>query len=389
VKDKLQFVEGLRGFAALIVIFQHLVLMFYPALYTGTAANAHFSNPFLEHNISLSPLNILYNGNFAVCLFFVLSGFVLSFKYFKTNQPHIVLEYAIKRYFRLFIPVAFSILFVIAALAITAPNILGLEIYTNGGDWLKGLFTEKPNMPDVLYNMFIDVFVNGNNKYNPVLWTMGVEFLGSMMLFAALMLMHFVNRKDIVLLVIIVFLVFSKYYFYAAFFAGALISLYYIKEVEVKKTNYLLNTLLLIAGIYFASYPTAWQYLQESIYSPLLILKIDLMNFSLVLGSVLIFLMVTKSKIAQGIFSMTIFRFLGQISFSSYLIHLVILVIVSSKLFPIFIITNSYFVSFIFCASISMVIIFAFSWLVYKFIDQKSILVSNKITKIILGILNK
>jgi peptidoglycan/LPS O-acetylase OafA/YrhL len=394
-KSKLQFVEGIRGFAALIVVFQHLVLMFYPTLYTGDISTSHYSAT-LEHGISTTPLNILYNGNFAVCLFFVLSGFVLSYKYFKTNDTKVLIEYSVKRYFRLFFPIAFSILLVLALLAIFKPDFKSLESYTKAGEWLTGQFSDEINFLAVIYNMFIDVFANGNNKYNPVLWTMGIEFLGSLMLFASLMLMHRINKKEIVLVMIIAFLVFTKNYFYSAFFAGALICKMYVQQNETFKTNHpfdklraaLLNFLLLVFGLYFGSYPTAWQYLESSIYSPLLVLKIDLMNFSLVLGSVLIILMVTKSKLAQKLFSLAPFRFLGKISFSNYLIHFIILITVCNLLFVQFISSMGYNKAFLMSTGISMLIILVFSWVVYKLVDQKSIALSDKITQKILNYLS-
>lgn len=389
MREKLQFIEGIRGFAALIVIFQHLVLMFYPTLYTGTVERSHFLDPAMEHQIAISPLSIFYNGNFAVCLFFVLSGFVLSYNYFQTNNSRLLLEASIKRYFRLLIPIAFSIVFTIVLIAIFRPNTIYLEKFTYGGDWLKGLFSEKPTFFGVLYNMFIDVFVTGNNKYNPVLWTMGIEFLGSVLLFAVLMLSHSVRKKGIVLLAMALFLTFSGYYFYSAFFLGALISFGFVQKTDEQKPKIWLNIVLLVFGLYFGSYPTSWQYLKESIYLPLQFFEISLMNFSLVLGSALLIFLASRSQIFQKVFSLAIFRFLGKISFSSYLIHLVIVLIVSCSLFPWFIQSFSYPKSFLLCALISISITYAISWLVYKLIDKPSVKLSNLISRKTIEFLNK
>ena len=382
-KSKLQFVEGIRGFAALIVVFQHLVLIFYPTLYYGDMSQAHYS-AVLEQTIATTPLNVFYNGSFAVCLFFVLSGFVLSYKYFKTNDTKILIEYSVKRYFRLFFPVAFSILFVILMLTIFNPDFKSLEAHTKARDWLTGLFTDERSFGSVLYNLFVEVFFNGNNKYNPVLWTMGIEFLGSLMLFATLLLIHNIRKKEIVLIVIFIALILSKNYFYSAFFAGALICKFYLQQSESLKPNYLINFLLITFGIYFGSYPTAWQYLENSVYAPLLWLKIDLMDFSRVLGAVLIICMITKSKFAQNLFSLAPFRFLGKISFSNYLIHFVILITVSNLIFMHFISGLGYNKAFLGTVLISLLILFAFSWIFYKLVDQKSIALSDKITQKIL-----
>lgn len=387
--NKLIFVEGLRGFAALIVIFQHLVLMYYPTLYTGNPASAHFYNTEFESTIAISPLNIFYNGNFAVCLFFVLSGFVLSYRYFKSNDLHVLVDYSIKRYFRLLIPVTFSILFVIIILQIFKTDLLLLNEKTMSGPWLTGLFSDQPNVMDVIYNIFIDVFINSNNKYNPVLWTMGVEFLGSLLLFASLFLVHYVKRKSLLLMIITLCLLLSRYYFYAAFLAGALICINYLNPSKAKGSPLLVNSILIVAGIYFASYPTAWQFIEHSIYAPLSVLKIGIMDLSLVTGSVLIILAISRSVSLQKLFSFGVFRFLGKISFSSYLIHLVILVTLSNRLFMYFEPQMKYHYAFMISAVISISVIFILSWIVYKLIDQKAVILSNQISKKILSVLNK
>ncbi len=387
MKDKLQFLEGIRGFAAIIVVFQHFVLLFYPALYTGNFSQAHFS-PEFEHLAAITPLNIFYNGNLAVSLFFVLSGFVLSYKYFKSNDVNVLIEYSVKRYFRLLIPVAFSILFVFVLLSIFSPDIKSIAAVTGNAEWVNGIFNAQPTFGDVLYNMFIDVFVNGNNKYNPVLWTMGIEFLGSLMLFATLILTHNMKRKEWVFYSVIVFLIISQYYFYSAFFAGALICRTFLNPTTGKKSQ-LVNTALFIVGIYFASHSTAWQHTVQSIYAPLLLLKMDLMNLSLVVGSVLLILFISRSVLAQKFFSLGIFRFLGSISFSNYLVHLVLIVVIADLVFLKLLPTNGYNKAFAASAAVSLLTVFIFSWFVYFFIDKKSIVFSNKTAKGILSFLGR
>ena len=54
-------------------------------------------------------LSILWNGNFAVCIFFVLSGYVLSRPYYFGNRLETLRERHLKRYLRLSIPIAASV----------------------------------------------------------------------------------------------------------------------------------------------------------------------------------------------------------------------------------------------------------------------------------------
>lgn len=107
---KIRYLDGLRGLAAFQVVFHHFILAFYPALFLGAADNPNHMAAGWEAFGSGSFLNLFWDGNFAVCIFFVLSGFVLSHKFFVRKESKIVTESAVKRYFRLAIPVAFSVL---------------------------------------------------------------------------------------------------------------------------------------------------------------------------------------------------------------------------------------------------------------------------------------
>src|SRR4051794_11019896 len=92
---KILSLESIRGLAALAVVFCHCVNGFYPTLRKAAAPPG---------------TQLWQNGEFAVRLFFVLSGFVLSLSYFR--QPSLVTlrSAAVRRYFRLLLPIAGSVL---------------------------------------------------------------------------------------------------------------------------------------------------------------------------------------------------------------------------------------------------------------------------------------
>ena len=70
--------DGIRGIACLIVLISHFMQFFLPSVFVQNQID-HYG----EKYISETPFNILYNGHFAVMLFFVLSGMVLSIPFFK------------------------------------------------------------------------------------------------------------------------------------------------------------------------------------------------------------------------------------------------------------------------------------------------------------------
>ena len=98
--------EGLRGLAALMVVASHYVHAFYPSLATG---NMGFQHMTYEDNIYGTPLTLAFAGTFAVAIFFVLSGFVLTIGFFQTKKIDIIKKLASKRYLRLMLPALASI----------------------------------------------------------------------------------------------------------------------------------------------------------------------------------------------------------------------------------------------------------------------------------------
>lgn len=88
-KDKIKYIEGIRGLAAIIVVLHHYTLAFYPALNFGDSNQTNFGNGSLELLFANTPLNLIYNGGFAVSVFFILSGFVLSNAYHQSQNAHI------------------------------------------------------------------------------------------------------------------------------------------------------------------------------------------------------------------------------------------------------------------------------------------------------------
>src|ERR1035437_10886835 len=100
---KISYLEGIRGLAALLVFFHHFSLAFYPAFFTHDPGASHLNG--LEVQYGTSVFSVFSNGNFCVCIFFVLSGFVLSRKYFQSNTFSVLLSGAQRRFVRLYIPI--------------------------------------------------------------------------------------------------------------------------------------------------------------------------------------------------------------------------------------------------------------------------------------------
>ena len=86
--SKIAYLDGIRGIASLLVVLHHFFLAFYIAYFSFDPGASNLRG--LEIKYGQSVFSVLSNGHFCVCVFFVLSGFVLSRKYFQTNDFQVI-----------------------------------------------------------------------------------------------------------------------------------------------------------------------------------------------------------------------------------------------------------------------------------------------------------
>lgn len=379
-KHKLRHIEGIRGLAAVIVVFHHYTLAFYPALNYGESNQTHFGNGSVELLFARTPLNLFYNGGFAVCIFFILSGYVLSNNYHKTQNPIILTHYSIKRYFRLFVPVSVTIIlaYLFIKMGFMSNNELGT--ITKGGDWLVGSFTQSGGLFDVIKNMFVDVFFFKDNKYNPVLWTMTYELLGSLLLFSFLLIIHPIKHKTKLYVALILILFITQNNFYAAFILGALLNKYIIQKQQTTIPKWLL-ALCFIIGLFFSSYPICND-ITKTIYRFITIPFLINYEFYHVVGSFILMFVILHSTILKDILSSRVFSFIGKISFSFYLLHFIILCSFSCYLFKIFYPMYNYNTSVLLSFLCSVPVMIVTSIFYYQWIDRAGIKFSEKVLRV-------
>lgn len=82
--EKINYLNGLRGVAAINVMIMHFFVALAPAMVYGSKYPSHFGS--LDQIFSTTPLGLIGAGNFSVCIFFVLSGYVLTQKFSKQKK---------------------------------------------------------------------------------------------------------------------------------------------------------------------------------------------------------------------------------------------------------------------------------------------------------------
>lgn len=378
---KLFYLDGIRGLAALAVVISHYIQVFYPAALNGSNQQAHFKwDIWYGH----SPINLFYNGQFAVCLFFVLSGYVLSVKMFEKDLDsetfqRLLQSSALRRYIRLAVPAAVSVFFVYLAIVTSSFHLH--EIWgTTLTDMKKDYYALDTNVYTVMKAAIFDPFFRFEaHPYNPVLWTMSYELLGSFFIFGFVALFGRVKKRWIVYLLLSFALI--QTYFVAFLWGMLLADLLKQKWTQGK----IKAVLVLLMGIYLGSAP--YTSLIGTMYAPIEIgtriinqwirFNIDPRLLARTLGAAMILFALLRLRVMQYVLGCEILSYLGKISFSLYLIHFTFLNTFSAFLFSRLIHRFSYNFAYAITFVVSMIPLFILSHYYMKYIDQGAIKLSH------------
>lgn len=364
--SKIGYLDGIRGIAAFVVVLNHMVALFYPGFYGGVI---HTSNS-LETTLRNSPFYVFINGHFAVCLFFILSGFVLSYKFFNTWDKEVIREAVIKRYFRLVIPVVFSIF--LAYLFMEIGLFYNQEaVLITQSNW--GVFWNfEPEFIPMLKDAFVDTFINYSpGTYNMVLWTMTHEFIGSLVVFAILFIVSGFKKKQRFIFYILA-IIYYRHAYTSGFIVGMMMCDYYCNINWKFFKNEIFSWILFISGLLIGSY-----YLKiDSVLQPGFV---DMEKSYFLIGGTMVIFGLLNSDILQKFFSIKPILWLGQISFSMYIIHLLIFGTFSCyvfvKIYGIF----NYNMAFLITIIPSLIIMFISSHYIHRYMDMGGVKLSKKV----------
>ena len=203
---KLDCLEALRGLAAVAVVFWHLVFAFWPG-YNSRGGPQWEAAPPWHRAVIRYGFRYLSDGQIAVSIFFVLSGVVLSLSYFRGSRS--LSSAAVRRYPRLMIPVLVTVVFTFLLMRsgsmatqeagrfmeqeqgfVEAPTAPSGQSYA----WLRSHFNFRPSFRGAIEEGVVGVFARFP-RYDPELWTMPTELMGSFLVFASLAIFgHLRNR---------------------------------------------------------------------------------------------------------------------------------------------------------------------------------------------------
>jgi peptidoglycan/LPS O-acetylase OafA/YrhL len=199
-------IDGIRGWAAICILFFHLIWETFGLVVDG------YRSP---------TLSVLLDGPLAVFIFFVLSGDALSSQYTQSARVTISARQVLKRYFRLTGPILFSslVLYLLMRFGLTFNQTAATIVKRE--DWF-GLFIRlTPDLFAMLDFSTNIVYVNHTlqNSYNPFLWPMSFELIGSFFVFFLGFVYNKIRPREF-LAFMIAFYLFEKGSLYSLFFIG-------------------------------------------------------------------------------------------------------------------------------------------------------------------------
>jgi peptidoglycan/LPS O-acetylase OafA/YrhL len=341
ITGRFEHLDGLRGILALVVIMCHGLNTFDLALETGDPASSHSH---WDIWLSGAPFQPQIAAHLAVCLFFVMSGFVLIGAFDSAKMG--VVPLLVKRYTRLAIPVTcaciFSFLLLDAGL-MANHQIAGIT----RSAWLSEQFQQTPSLLAAFQEGAWGTFVHSSNvskTYDSSLWTMQIELAGSIgMLLACCAVKRLtstVRARKMTYIVLFSALCVGLFESYLGLFAaGALIRYVLPDGYRPLNNRPKLAMALSIFGIFLGTIPVSqavWPIFRifPSLTAPgWMPWPVQGAAFWHMVGAVLMVVALQSSPAIQGFLKSQTCQWLGAISFPLYLIHIPILMSLGSHIF--------------------------------------------------------
>ena len=224
--------DGLRGILCCIVVIHHFRCGFFPCAVFGPNAE-WVTNPREVCDEDTSQpyfVPLLYpfvNGTFAVAVFFVMSGFVLSQRLLFRDSIELTsgdsdtrISFhqrmklaAAKRFFRLLFPVAAALVFA-DVLGFFRFHISAAEL--SHSRWMLLYGPLKPSFPLGLFQQILSGVWQGTCTLNNSIWTMQWELFGSFLVFGLVAVLRESKYKKMILGALCFYLVLPSSYIFSS-----------------------------------------------------------------------------------------------------------------------------------------------------------------------------
>lgn len=354
----ISYLDSTRGIAALSVVLLHFLVITYPMVIYGSSGK-------WEDCFMFFPFSFFISGRSAVCLFFILSGFVLSYRFIgERGFKWKIIESIIKR------PARLSGVIIFTQLPL-------LSFFFTKDFWTRGIFADYYIFLKAWYNVF-SVFFSTNCIYsitNPPLWTIYFELWGSLITFGICFLIGNINKYIRLIIALLLFVYFMRDY-YCAFILGIVIADLH-KNWNIAwfiKYKNMISWFVIVPAVILFSYPayldTRIQYWTNVQY---------IMDGYMMIGAILMFVFIMCNDKIKILLEYKPFVFIGNISYSVYVIHWLLITYYAIDIYNFIIcfIASNNCLAFFIAFAIILTIIILESYLIDKFIDKPCIKIAS------------
>ena len=300
--NRIEYLDSLRGLAAISVVLSHFVLAY------GLDTKSKLLN--------FSPFHIFYDGFAAVTFFFVLSGYVLTLS-LKNKNELVLGSFYLKRIFRIMPAYIFTLIISFGFYYFYK------TIHTNpdSSSWINSFWGKPLDFTNFVKQLIFILPSNGFAELVCQNWSLKVEMQFSFLIPFLYLTYRYTNF----------FFLFSFPIYLFNFSLGIILAMNqdYILETFIelkKKYNIILFCIAIL--MYTYRYTIPWYYYYFLRERSTILSNNDLTWFITGVGSFLILLQSFTTPLLQKILKLNFFKFIGRISYSIYLTHLIVIIFI-------------------------------------------------------------
>lgn len=371
--EKLDYIDGLKVLACLMIFNFHFINAFYCGIYSLNPADFHA--PAVEYILGSTPLNLLAGGKFGVRIFMTLSGFFVGYRFFTTGDERSLTNGAVKKYFRLIFPIVL-VNIAIYILMLTgcfknaeASALTGCEVFFGNYNQFA------PNLFAAIKEAVIGCFVTGANQYNGPLWFIYYEFFGTLLIAGILALFGKYRSRYVAYALGALLLIRTDF---LPFILGCVVcdltysDYKWLRKITDQKW---LMWITLIVGAFLGSFPPIGERYEGTIYEyfPAKVL------FFYIVGAAMVLFALLHLKAPKKLLGNKVFVWFNRYSYGFYLVHFTVLCTFACGMYLLLHDRMNYYVLTFLIYITSFVLTTFIAWLINRFVEKPGMKLANKV----------
>ncbi|MDE7223326.1 MAG: acyltransferase family protein [Acetatifactor sp.] len=325
---RITWIDGLKGIACLLIFTHHFALEYFNGAYFGPEAESRL--PFgIDVRLSYEPYGMLLNGNFWVCVFITLAAFLTAFsvlRYCDGNWQEKISGMIIKRYIRLVIPCGAAGVLYWVLRQYLAPSFACYNDLENQLTFVR-----------LLWHALVKMWIVTDSEVLGPYWMMYIIFWGTFIAIVLSLAARYSKKWVLPFFFLAAsFFLWIKDDYYLCIVLGVLLA-YLVRKglpVENRRVRWL-GLIPLAAGLYLGGYPSYarpvffYRYLEKI---GTHVLAGRSIFFYHILAAGLLILGIVLCVPMQKALSARPLRWLGSISMSVFVLHIIVLQFVGRPL---------------------------------------------------------